>query len=52
MTYGYQNNGVNWVQGEAGARAWLMGANSTVLLMDSERPAFYIKQTDRSRSFD
>lgn len=47
MNYGYQNNGVNWVQGEAGARAWLMGANSTVLLMDSERPAFYIKQTDQ-----
>jgi hypothetical protein len=43
----YQNNGVNWVQGEAGAKAWLMAANSTVLLMDSEAPRFFIKQTDQ-----
>lgn len=43
----YYNTGVNWVQGEAGARAWLMGANSTALLMDSERPQFFIKQTDQ-----
>ncbi len=47
MNYGYQNNGVNWVQGESGARAWLMGANSTVLLMNSEAPQFFIKQTDQ-----
>lgn len=41
-----QNGGVNWVQGEAGARAWMMTPNSAALLMDSERPCFYWKQTD------
>lgn len=49
MAYGnfYQNNGVNWVQGEAGARAWMMAPNSSVLLMDSESQRFFIKQTDQ-----
>ena len=41
-----QNAGVNWVQGEAAARAWLLAPNSSVLLMDSEAPRFYYKQTD------
>lgn len=47
MNYGYQNNGVNWVQGEAAARAWMLAPNSSVLLMDSEAPRFYYKQTDQ-----
>lgn len=42
-----QNN-LNWVQGEASARAWLIAPNSTVLLMDSEKQRFYIKSADAS----
>lgn len=42
-----QNN-LNWVQGEAGARAWLVAPNNTVLLMDSEKQRFYIKSADNS----
>lgn len=34
-----------WVQGEAGAKAYNVPAGSTVLLMDSETPRFYIKST-------
>ena len=42
------NGGVNWVQGEAGARSWLVAPNTTVLLMDSEADRFYLKTTDAS----
>ena len=35
-----------WVQGEAGAKSYLVAPNTTVLLMDSENPRFYIKFTD------
>lgn len=41
-------NGIQWVQGEAGAKAFSMGAGQSVLLMDSETNAFYIKSTDNS----
>ena len=50
--------GINWVQGEAGAKAFLVGAGQSVLLMDSEAQCFYIKSTDASgmpmplRTFD
>lgn len=40
------NNGINWVQGEAGAKAYPVGANNSVLLMDSEGQYFYIKSAD------
>lgn len=40
------NQGLLWVQGEAGAKAYLMAPNTTVLLMDSENERFYIKSTD------
>lgn len=40
--------GVNWVQGEAGARSWLTAPNTTALLMDSETERFYLKSTDAS----
>ena len=43
-----QSSGVNWVQGEAGARSWLTAPNTTVLLMDSEAEKFYLKSTDAS----
>ncbi len=43
-----QNAGIVWVQGEAGAKSYLVGAGQSVLLMDSESSAFYIKSTDAS----
>lgn len=42
------NGGINWVQGEAGAKSFLVGAGNSVLLMDSEDSVFYIKSTDMS----
>lgn len=42
------NNGIVWVQGEAGAKSYLVGAGQSVLLMDSESSTFYIKSTDNS----
>ena len=43
-----QSSGIVWVQGEAGAKSYLVGAGQSVLLMDSESSAFYIKSTDAS----
>lgn len=37
-----------WVQGEAGAKSYLVGAGQSVLLMDAEGSTFYIKSTDAS----
>lgn len=42
------NSGIIWVQGEAGAKAYPVGAGNSVLLMDSEAECFYIKSTDTS----
>lgn len=42
------NNGIIWVQGEAGAKSFLVAAGMSVLLMDSEQSRFYIKSTDTS----
>lgn len=42
------NNGINWVQGEAAAKSYPVAAGQSVLLMDSETSAFYIKSTDQS----
>ena len=39
---------VPWVNGEVGAQAYLLAPNSTVLLMDSDNPIFYIKTSDIS----
>lgn len=53
-----QTGGLQWVQGEAGAKAFPMGAAQSALLMDSENNVFYIKSTDNSgmplplRTFD
>lgn len=41
-------NGMIWVQGEAGAKSYLVAPNTTLMLMDSENPVFYIKKTDQS----
>lgn len=51
-------SGIQWVQGETGAKAYNVGAGQSVLLMDSESNVFYIKSTDNSgmplplRTFD
>lgn len=57
--YSQQNTpSILWVQGEAGAKSYLVGAGQSVLLMDSESSTFYIKSTDASgmpmplRAFD
>lgn len=42
------NSGIIWVQGEEGAKAYMVAAGNSVLLMDSENSAFYIKSTDAS----
>lgn len=42
------NQGLLWVQGDAGAKAYMMAPNATVLLMDSEGQKFYLKSTDAS----
>lgn len=43
------NNGIIWVQGEFGAKSYLIaGPNQSVLLMDSENDVFYIKSSDAS----
>lgn len=41
-------NSLIWVQGESGAKSYLVGAGQTALLMDSEQSRFYIKSTDNS----
>lgn len=42
------NNSLIWVQGETGAKSYLVAPNSTVLLMDSENQRFYLKSSDAS----
>lgn len=41
-----QNNSFQWVQGKAGAEAYLLGRNQKVILMDSDAPVIYYKATD------
>lgn len=42
------NNGLIWVQGEAGAKSFIVSPGSTVMLMDSENSVFYLKSSDAS----
>lgn len=42
------NQSLIYVQGEAAAKSWMVGAGQSVLLMDSENPVFYIKSADVS----
>ncbi len=44
--YGTLQQNVVWVQGEEAAKAYLVAAGNTVLLMDSEQNRFYLKTTD------
>lgn len=39
-------NTFQWVQGEAGAKAFMVAPGNSVLLMDSENPVIYMKSTD------
>ena len=41
-------NGFIWVQGENGAKSYLVAPNTTVMLMDSEAKRFYLKSSDAS----
>lgn len=43
-----QNNGIIWVQGEAGAKSYLVAPNTTVQLWDSEFQVIYLKSADAS----
>lgn len=43
-----QNSGLIWVQGEAGAKSYLVAPNTTVMLMDSESEQFFLKSADAS----
>ncbi len=42
------NNSMIWVQGEAGAKSFLVGNGNTVPLWDSENQTVYIKTVDAS----
>lgn len=43
-----QQNGIIWVSGEAGAKAYLVAPNTTVQLWDSEAQCIYLKSADAS----
>ena len=43
-----QDCGINWVQGEAGAKSYPVAPSQSVMLMDSENEVFYIKTVDAS----
>lgn len=43
----HQSNRI-WVQGDAGAKSYLVAPNVTVDLWDSERPTIYLKSADAS----
>ena len=43
-----QNNGIIWVQGEAGAKSYLVAPNTTVQLWDSETQRIFLKSADAS----
>lgn len=42
------NSGIIWVQGEEGAKAYMVAPGNTVLLMDSDGTSFYLKSADNS----
>ena len=43
-----QQSGINWVQGEQAAKAFLVAPNTTVQLWDSEEKVIYLKSADAS----
>ena len=42
------SSGIIWVQGEAGAKSYLVAPNTTVQLWDSESQTIYLKSADAS----
>lgn len=48
QTVQQNDNGILWVQGEAGAKSWAVAPGKSVMLMDSESNTFYIKSSDNS----
>lgn len=42
------NSGIIWVQGESGAKSYLVAPNTTVALWDSEDQKIYLKSADAS----
>lgn len=45
---GAQNNTFQWVQGQAGAEAYLVAPGASVILMDSNAPVIYFKSADQN----
>ena len=45
---GNAQSGIIWVQGEAGAKSYLVAPNTTVQLWDSESQTIYLKSADAS----
>lgn len=43
-----QSNGIIWVSGEAGAKAYMVAPNTTAQLWDSENQIIYLKSADAS----
>ena len=43
-----QNNTFQWVQGRAGAEAYLVAPGASVILMDSNAPVIYFKSADQN----
>lgn len=43
-----QQSSIIWVQGEAGAKSYMVAPNSTVTLWDSENQTIYLKSADAS----
>lgn len=48
QTASQPNNSIIWVQGEAGAKSYLVAPNTTVQLWDSENQVIYLKSADAS----
>lgn len=42
------NNTFQWVQGQAGAEAYLVAPGASVILMDSNAPVIYFKSADQN----
>lgn len=48
QTQQQMNNGIIWIQGEAGAKSYLVAPNTTVPLWDSESQTIFLKSADAS----
>lgn len=46
MAQNQGNNAMIWVQGESGAKSYLVAPNTTVVLFDSESQTIYLKSAD------